>query len=718
MSRKSLILCICALAVMTVGVGIAVLFLYSGSGTQAAAEVTSVDEDRYSLLAAVPSDAVAVFCFSDCREVEYPFADKVLMAAAGSAKAVMSLHYSAELVPLYVFDVGKASEEMPERAGALIEAASAAGLHAQYLDCTAFTGLGRHLSSHALVLVSPLENIVNSSVRHLEKGVSVLDSPGFTEAALSLSSDDVAFVSLAHSRRLVPAVLSKKYSGRYAFLSRFCDWIAVDTDDPWELEGRALYDRDKACFMSVLDAMSAEHTTIASVLPAHVLTVFTMPVADVSAYTEAYGRFVDSRQGLPKMKQRQKELEKAAGMSPEAFVAALQISEVAKASFKVRGKVESVNLMKMAKKPSIGFADSVAVFPYSGFTASVFGDFFALEDEGFSVRMDNWLVTGSRNALAEISSEAVREYTLKDKIADSGNADMFARTPVLAMGYMSFTEDRDELKNMLSGSFLSGIEPVLGESPYCPLVFKVVKDKKGTRLLADLVRTEVKRSKAPAVERDTVVIVPEGPFAVKNSGTGKMNEFYQNSHLSLCLREEGKDLWGVPFKEKLCGTAQTVDFYANGKLQILFGAGSRMYLIDRLGRFVKGFPVSLGKDILLGPQPYDFNGNRRYNVMVLHKDNTLEMYNMKGARPEGWRGIKAPETVKALPELVKVGGQSFWIVRTSIQTLVYPFMGGEPVTVFEGDRKIRPDSAVTVVDDSSVEVECYDGSRRTVRLKQ
>ena len=161
-----------------------------------------------------------------------------------------------------------------------------------------------------------------------------------------------------------------------------------------------------------------------------------------------------------------------------------------------------------------------------------------------------------------------------------------------------------------------------------------------------------------------------------------------------------------------------MDFYANGKLQILFGAGSRMYLIDRLGRFVKGFPVSLGKDILLGPQPYDFNGSHRYNVMVLHKDNTLEMYNMKGARPEGWKGIKAPETVKALPELVKVGGQSFWIVRTSIQTLVYPFMGGEPVTVFEGDRKIRPDSAVTVVDDSSVEVECYDGNRRTVRLKQ
>jgi hypothetical protein len=167
----------------------------------------------------------------------------------------------------------------------------------------------------------------------------------------------------------------------------------------------------------------------------------------------------------------------------------------------------------------------------------------------------------------------------------------------------------------------------------------------------------------------------------------------------------------------LCGTAWNVDYYANGKLQILFGAGREIYMIDRLGRYVSGFPVRLEKDILLGPDVYDFNGTKKYNIMVLHKDNTLEMYNLKGQKPSSWKGIHAPETVKSLPERIIAGGKSFWVVRTSIRTLIYPFYGGAALTSFEGDQMIRPDSEVKAVDASSVEVTCYDGRTRTVSLK-
>jgi hypothetical protein len=197
-----------------------------------------------------------------------------------------------------------------------------------------------------------------------------------------------------------------------------------------------------------------------------------------------------------------------------------------------------------------------------------------------------------------------------------------------------------------------------------------------------------------------------------------MNTFYQNQHGSLCLQEEeGKGLWGVPFKGKLCGTAHNVDYYANGKLQIIFGSGSSIYIIDRLGRFVGGFPVDLGKEILIGPDVYDFNGTRAYNIMVLHKDNTIEMYNLKGRKPSSWKTITAPETIKGLPEQVVVGGNTFWVVRTSVQTLIYPFGGGNAVTVFKGDQMIRPDSEVRVVDGTSVSVDCYDGKSRTLKLK-
>jgi hypothetical protein len=140
-------------------------------------------------------------------------------------------------------------------------------------------------------------------------------------------------------------------------------------------------------------------------------------------------------------------------------------------------------------------------------------------------------------------------------------------------------------------------------------------------------------------------------------------------------------------------------------------------MIDRLGRYVTGFPVDLKKDILVGPDVYDFNGTKKYNIMVLHKDNTLEMYNLKGEKPASWKGIRAEETIKSLPEKISVGGSTFWVVRTSIQTLVYPFYGGEPLTGFKGNQMIRPDSEIKIVDGSTVEVVCYDGKRRSVKIK-
>ena len=103
--------------------------------------------------------------------------------------------------------------------------------------------------------------------------------------------------------------------------------------------------------------------------------------------------------------------------------------------------------------------------------------------------------------------------------------------------------------------------------------------------------------------------------------------------------------------------------------------------------------------------------------MVLHKDNTVDMYNLKGQKPASWRGITSTETIKNLPERLIVGGNTFWVVRTSIQTLIYPFYGGEPLTVFAGNQMIRPDSAVMAIDATTVEFTCYDGKRRTLKVK-
>ena len=704
MSRKSLILCLVALAVMILGIGLAVAFLYSETGgTGVQKKVRVADSDRSLALCAVPSDAVLVAAYkksgSFLTSVEAPLAT--------------SLHYYAgKLHKLHVLNL----DGCLEMADAVVQEAESMGLYV--------AAEGSH------ILMSDSETLLRSSQRHLAKGISILDAAGFQDAVNAVDGSDVLYVSNGHFGKLLPSVLSRTYSSYSGFMERMADWCVFDmteTSDVTSLTGTLVHDADASDFMNVLEQMRPASSDLAQILPSYVQFAASLPMRDMEAYISAYQSYLDSRQKLQVYQAAQKQM--GFGMHPMDLLRKWGIREVAVASFKTGSVLETVNLMKVTS-PELstlfqgtdvstmkGYVPSVHAWAYPSLLASVFGDFFARKDESCFTFINGWVVTGSQEAVEEYAGGRALEYTLRQYMADAGQPGLLAESSSSFVSYFSFSEAGDALESIFRKNFIKGFKDKWEGSEYAPAVLTVGGGKRNSVVSLDLHRLTLKKTKAPAFERDTVVVVPKGPFEVKNSGTGKMNKFYQNSHKSLCLSQDGKDLWGIPFDKDICGRAGTVDHFANGKLQILFCAGDRMYLIDRLGRHVNGFPLTLSKPVLLGPDIYDFNGSRKYNVMILHKDNTVEMYNLKGQKPAAWKGITASETIKNIPERIKVGGNSFWVVRTSIQTLIFPFYGGDPLTAFEGNQMIRPDSEVRDVDGTTVEFTCYDGKVRTLKIK-
>lgn len=745
MNRKSLILCLAVLAVMVIGVGVAVAVLYSGVDDGGGRGGNSVpDQGRYLLLPAVPSDAMAVCCFAQAEAgmrgllngFEFP-ADLAENMAAGkfndlsSSRLAVSLHYGGELEALYIFDAGRSSQEPSEDAAALMDYMRGRKMTVEFVDCSS-AGTDRDILKRSIIVASASDLLVKSSVRHLQKGISIMDASGFSEVAASTSGSDIVFFSNSHARMLMPAVFAKKYHTHEPFVADFAQWTSADLAK-FDASGIyadicAVYEEDASDFMSVLSKMQPSVSWISQMIPSYTLSAVTLPMKDAQAYITAYQAYMDSKQSLHKIRNRQKSLAEKTGVRPEDFVRRLDVKEVARVDFVLGKGVQSVNLIRIGKRDTLVFVGtedksfddytpSVHVWPYASYISSVFGKLFELKDETCFTYIDGWIVSGSLDAVKLYADGYALEYTLQEYMADAGQKDLLAGSSVLT-AYFSPTSYPQGSKDIFRNSVADAVDAMCADAEYCPMIFSAVNGKKGVDMKFQMQRLTLLRTKAPGHERDTVVVVPQGPFRVKNSGTGKMNLFYQNSHGSICLQEEGgKGLWGVPFKGKLCGTAQTLDYYANGKLQILFGSGSSIYLIDRLGHYVNGFPVDLGKPILLGPDVYDFNGTNAYNIMVLHKDNTIEMYNLKGRRPSTWKTIAAPETVKALPQRIVVGGNTFWVVRTSIQTLIYPFGGGNALTSFKGDQMIRPDSEVRIVDAVSVSVDCYDGVVRTITLK-
>ncbi len=729
MNRKSLIICLAVLAAMILGIGIAVAILYSGTGEGKVKGNVVPDQERFLLLPAVPADAVLVSCMSDSKEAAYMLPPGF---PAISAKMSVSLHYNGDLQALYVFDAGKASAEPSEVASTLLAYAEAEGMYNELVDCSSVTDGSRDISRRSLVLMSTSETLVKSSKRHLEKSVSIMDAAGFADASAKVAGADVMFISNSHAKSLMGGMFAKKYAAHHPFVAGMAQWTVADISKS-DVSGTYMtmapvFGNDPSEFMTVLDRSEQGASKISHILPSYTISALTLPMKSVEPYAAAYQAYMDSKQSLQSFKKRQRDLATRAGVSPEDFFRKLDVREVAKASFITGGKLEEVILIRLGNEDPLlfvgtenksfkNYTPAIHAWPYASFVSSVFGKYFDVKDESCFTYMNGWVVAGSLKAVEDYVTGKALSYSLLEYMADAGQKDMLSSDASM-IAYYSFTENQGGGKDIFADSFAGFMKRFHGDCDYCPVVMTLADGKGGLRMNVQMPRLTMMRTKAPEFVRDTTVVVPQGPFTVMNSGTGKPNVFYQNSHGSLCLQEEGgKGLWGVPFDGKLCGTAQNVDYFANGKLQILFGSGSRIYMIDRLGRFVGGFPVDLGKEILIGPDVYDFNGTNAYNIMVLHKDNTIEMYNLKGKRPSSWKTINAPETIKALPERIVVGGNNFWVVRTAIQTLIYPFGGGAAKTVFKGDELIRPDSGIEIIDGTSVSVECYDGKTRTVKLK-
>lgn len=752
MSRKAIIICAAVAAVLFGVVAAAVAVLYSGKNAGARLG------EKYELMAAVPVDAVAVMRFDSVDDMTSlltdasslmspfvrayagsPFVDFLSglheMSEQGilprkSSPAVVSYHYDGELVPLAVFDAGKASEDVPAGASALLGAAEAAGLSSCYIDCSGILDSDAGLYGKGLVAVSPSEDLIESSRRHLSRKLSVIDSRGFADAASEAEGGNLILLSCGEADKLTEEILVPKYRKYNDFLSDVSEWLAFTI---CSAEGGHLaLKAGGTCqdggddFLSVLEAMPGAVSSVSSMVPSYAVSVVSVPFQDAGAYLSEYDRFRDSRSSSSIFPVRDT-LGKYAGIGPEKWCRALAVKEAAAVSFHVGQNLESALLLKVGN-PDVSvifrgtdvstldnYAPQVHRYAYKGFAASLFGPLFRLEDESAFTYINGWIVSGSRAAVKEYVSGRALENTLGRYMADAGLPDRLSVKGRCLVAYFSPVESR--LEKIFSPAFASAMESAADGFSYMPLVFSVGKTRSSMDVLADLDRVVVTKSKAPAFERDTVIDVPDGPFRVKNSGTGRMNLFYQQDNMYLCLQEEdGRGIWGVPFSSPICGRAGTIDYFANGKLQILFASGSKLYLIDRLGRYVNPFPVDLGKKIVLGPDIYDFNGTRRYNVMVLHDDNTVAMYNLKGNMPPEWKGITAGETIKGLPEPLKVAGKTYWVVRTSVQTLIFPFYGGEPYTAGTGDKMIRTDSKVIPAEGNSVTVTCYDGKERIVDL--
>lgn len=139
------------------------------------------------------------------------------------------------------------------------------------------------------------------------------------------------------------------------------------------------------------------------------------------------------------------------------------------------------------------------------------------------------------------------------------------------------------------------------------------------------------------------------------------------------IGSSGKVLWKYELDGPILGQVHQVDRFKNGKLQLLFNTAGRIHLIDRNGKDVGGFPLTLPAKASAPIAVFDYENSKEYRVLVPVEDGRILNYGMDGAPTTGWEA----------PRLASSAENELHHLRIKNKDYLLAFDGAGKVNVYD-----------------------------------
>lgn len=151
--------------------------------------------------------------------------------------------------------------------------------------------------------------------------------------------------------------------------------------------------------------------------------------------------------------------------------------------------------------------------------------------------------------------------------------------------------------------------------------------------------------------------IQTNPVFVKNHLSGEQEVLVQDKNNQLYLFNlVGQQLFKRELPETIESRPVQIDAFNNKKLQYIFNTKNYIYLIDRNGKDVDGFPIELNSPAETELSVIEYDNKRDYRLLISCKNKRIYNYNVEGKKVSGWRHNRAPNpTVQPFKHLVVRG---------------------------------------------------------------
>jgi hypothetical protein len=218
------------------------------------------------------------------------------------------------------------------------------------------------------------------------------------------------------------------------------------------------------------------------------------------------------------------------------------------------------------------------------------------------------------------------------------------------------------------------------------------------------------------------------PFFFTNHITGAKEIFIQDMKNNIYLiNAAGRVLWKVPLNERILGNVYMIDYFRNGKYQVLFSGRNYLHLIDRNGNYVERYPVKLRSPATNSLSLFDYDNNLNYRLFIAGEDKMIYSYDKTGNVVKGWKPFRTAGMVKTEISYFKVSGKDYLVVSDELSIYFLDRTGNKRINLKETVTKANG-SAMRLNSGSEPSVVCtspngtiqhiyFDGSIKKFSLK-
>jgi hypothetical protein len=614
---------------------------------------------------------------------------------------------------------------------------------------------------------------IQSAIRHLESGESLLHNEQFATAAQTVGRYvDISFMLNHRQLPVLANVAGYKISPKTAhFLAHTANWTALDgqiTPDRITLNGFVFPSFTMDNYLSVFLHQSNSHTGAWDALPASADFMLSLSFDDPHRFLDNYEHFLDAHKELNKYKQRIAALDKDWTQNAPALFCALYPAEVALAGFssgnrmtllkttsaeyaleQLRAQAAHLNKNFVSSRETAIDNSTITIYnnPAGGLFHTVLGDIFPEDGETLFTTSGDWFYFSSNKELLKQVTVAQQKRSLKKHLSqidvsqyltDQACFTVVARAPgeaghallqylqpqarqamVKAVADASVNIQILQLQpsnDKLYASFLSSFDAKTGGSPAAS---KPEPSQPDPAPAPD--QTQTRKEEEPQPQSATPEPAKQGAerlrVPVVNHYTKEKEAFVQFADYRIGLQsKDGQWLWTKKLHSAITGNVVQIDYLRNGKLQMLFITPTHIYLYDRNGNPVTPYPVAW-KTPASTLAVFDYDKDRNYRIFITDINNTVRVYDKRIQPVEGWKPFKSPHGITRAPEFFRVASRDYIVVYTEQTTYILDRKGNERVKL-ERPLVVKPGAPVTAQQQPALlKATTADGKQALIYLK-